>query len=875
MEKKYDIFISYSRKDIEKVRPIIDELEVRDFKVWFDLLNIDYGDTFPDRIAEALDASDSLLFMCTPNSLVAPYCKKEIGYARTNGKTIRAILIEGVMPKKGWFALGYQDVNCINITQDEQRQKFLEDIELIYQPEKAKERKRKIEEAKEVVRRMVREEEQRKLKEAEQKALEEELARLRQKEDKRASRKAFYLGVISQMVKTKQNIIHFLLQIYLFVKSLGIGLLCTLCKIKKRAPIVYFPLILVFIVLTTVYLWRNKYDLFPGFFSLEERLGYAEVGENVDGYRLVKTYGGKLAFIQAEKPWGLCTDTIFTENTAMKDSVAWLKNPITSTWSCFYAGKIRDVSHYTQIVEFTNNDTIAFFLFNKEVINKHFLPNSEYNALCDKIRDIKQRNTKSSSNKQSTGGNISSVSNSNSMLDSLSQKIALYSNTNIPSLTDTLTIDSLKMHYGVISKSGDILIPPVLDRIGEHTREYVVARCNGLWGLVNYESHKLPEFEFENRFSYEQRQYANVKRNGKWGLIDKNSKVIIKTENDSIGDDFYDNLILVKHQGLCGFKDIKDKFVIKPIYKEALNFNNGYAAVKDKNTNKWFYVNKKNKPLSISINGITISEPYFDKAGRFYREWYDENDTIILARINIEGKVGFIRLYENNACDFICCKYDELSTLCVNGRHVKGFSKYKKNGKFGILYYSSEITAPIYESISWTQCLDLFKIQMNNNYGVVKLENGNVITVVPTIYEDLEYYRIPNKYFHIIKNNKWGLFDISNKKEIIPCNYDKQIEIKEKGNYCIIKKEESQYYTSEGLYSINEHREILPCKYLSISFKGDNLLEVHGGKKIGIYDLKQMKWIGNGLIYSSVSFYTDKVGLQDETHKWTYYPIRK
>lgn len=189
MEKKYDIFISYSRKDLYIVRPFIDELEAHDFKLWLDLSEIDYGDTFPDKIAEALDASDSILFMCTPNSLAAPYCKKEIGYARTNGKEIRAILVNGIMPKKGWFALDYQDVNCINITKDEQKRKFFEDIESAYQPEKAAERARKIEEAKAAARRKVHEEEIKRIQEAEQRAREEELARIRRKEAEEKVRK--------------------------------------------------------------------------------------------------------------------------------------------------------------------------------------------------------------------------------------------------------------------------------------------------------------------------------------------------------------------------------------------------------------------------------------------------------------------------------------------------------------------------------------------------------------------------------------------------------------------------------------------------------------------------------------------------------------
>lgn len=83
MEKKYDIFISYSRKDYENVRSLIDELEAYEFKIWYDISNIEYGDTFPDKIAEALDNSHSLLFICTQNSLKCKLLQERDGIRAT------------------------------------------------------------------------------------------------------------------------------------------------------------------------------------------------------------------------------------------------------------------------------------------------------------------------------------------------------------------------------------------------------------------------------------------------------------------------------------------------------------------------------------------------------------------------------------------------------------------------------------------------------------------------------------------------------------------------------------------------------------------------------------------------------------------------
>lgn len=884
LDMKYDIFVSYSRKDIEKVRPVTDELEARDFKIWLDLSNIVYGDTFPDRIAEALDDSDSVLFLCTQNSLTAPYCKKEIGYARTNGKKIRAILIDGKMPKKGWFALDYLDVNCINFTKEEQKSKFFEELELVYQPQKAIEREKKINEAKEAVRKRIREEEERRIKEEEQKAREEELARLRKENKKQLHRKSIYLGMKSRLQKMRDRISCTIRQI--FVNSMVF-----FSKLKKRlfTPVIYVPLLFVFLIASSIYIWRNKYDLFPSMFSLEERLGYAEVGESIDGYRLVKTYGGKLAFIQANEPWNLCTDTIFTDCTVMEDSVAWLKDDKTSFWNCFYAGQIRDISLYTQIVEFPSEDSITFFLFNKEVLKKPFLSNSEYDELHKKITELekkrdKERNQSANSTDWSecnvtaqkrqkalsTNNSETSWSANKSVLDSLSKKIALYANSYIPSLQDTLTIDSLKMHYGVINKTGDVIIPPVIDGIGERTPLYAVARQNDLWGLVLYQKHRLPEFEYENLFAYESRDYANVKKNGKWGLIDKNNKVIIKIENDSLGlYDSYNGLIRVKYKGLWGFKDVNDKYIIKPIYREMHEFRFGYAAVQDNRTGKWFYINKENKPLSITINGITTSEPYFDESFDFSLKWCADNDTIRLARVVRENKTGYIRLYLDFATQFTRCEYDDLSTL-----DVKGFCKYKKGDKYGILYYSTEKTQPIYDYISYGKSGGVYEITANTKTGALQLDNdGNVSHVVPLSYESLDDYSY--NCYKVKKNGKWGLYSISKKNEVIPCDYC-DITLKDK-RYCFIKKQESLYSKKTGLYSVKDQKWVLPCNYYSIELNENSTLAkvTKTNNERGVFDLNTNKWIGNGPVYESTIIYSDEVVLYDKSHTWSRYPIKK
>ena len=71
----------------------------------------------------------------TEKSLNAAYCKKELNYARINDKKIRAVLLDAIVPRKGWFALEYGDINCVNYTDKSQVDKLMQELADAYQPE--------------------------------------------------------------------------------------------------------------------------------------------------------------------------------------------------------------------------------------------------------------------------------------------------------------------------------------------------------------------------------------------------------------------------------------------------------------------------------------------------------------------------------------------------------------------------------------------------------------------------------------------------------------------------------------------------------------------------------------------------------------------
>ena len=62
MDNKYDIFISYSRRDSELVLTVVKQLQKRGFTIWIDKDGIESGDAFKSVIVRAIKNSDVFLF---------------------------------------------------------------------------------------------------------------------------------------------------------------------------------------------------------------------------------------------------------------------------------------------------------------------------------------------------------------------------------------------------------------------------------------------------------------------------------------------------------------------------------------------------------------------------------------------------------------------------------------------------------------------------------------------------------------------------------------------------------------------------------------------------------------------------------------------
>ena len=63
------IFVSYARRDSNRVYPIADILDSAKFDVWIDKNNIPVGEQWPEQIVHGIKSADSYLIFISPNSV--------------------------------------------------------------------------------------------------------------------------------------------------------------------------------------------------------------------------------------------------------------------------------------------------------------------------------------------------------------------------------------------------------------------------------------------------------------------------------------------------------------------------------------------------------------------------------------------------------------------------------------------------------------------------------------------------------------------------------------------------------------------------------------------------------------------------------------
>lgn len=95
IEKKYHIFVSYSRTNKDIKDQIVKDLIDYGFDVWVDTENINLTKNWTDEIKTGIASSKILLYLGSPEAKESTYVSYELGYADALDKIIFPIRIKG------------------------------------------------------------------------------------------------------------------------------------------------------------------------------------------------------------------------------------------------------------------------------------------------------------------------------------------------------------------------------------------------------------------------------------------------------------------------------------------------------------------------------------------------------------------------------------------------------------------------------------------------------------------------------------------------------------------------------------------------------------------------------------------------------------
>lgn len=280
---------------------------------------------------------------------------------------------------------------------------------------------------------------------------------------------------------------------------------------------------------------------------------------------------------------------------------------------------------------------------------------------------------------------------------------------------------------GLINTKGDILLKAIYDKISRFSLSGIAhIVIEGKHGLYNINGNMLePKYEFigekeENYQNGESSTYFKVVLKGLWGAINESFDYIITPRFSA---DF-----------------------VFPIF----SYNSSVTILKI--GGKMGIVNKQYD---------WVVQPNYDNIEQFY----DEPSTLIVRK---GTKVGVIDLKEKEVVPIL---FDNVSFY-----GDKIFYKVYKGNKESLYNLDGKALAGFYDEVrefKTTYYYPLVVFKNNNKVGLADMSLNKLTELEYDDYSLLDQYRKEGDYFvGLVKNNKWGLFDLKSKQFRVPLVFE-------------------------------------------------------------------------------------------------------
>ena len=108
------VFISYSRKDLDFVEQLASDLKGSGLDVWYDLSNLHGGSRWSKEIESAIRASKYVLIVLSPESVNSKWVEEEFLFASKLNKIIIPLLFKKCKIPFGYHSLHFIDIQGVN-----------------------------------------------------------------------------------------------------------------------------------------------------------------------------------------------------------------------------------------------------------------------------------------------------------------------------------------------------------------------------------------------------------------------------------------------------------------------------------------------------------------------------------------------------------------------------------------------------------------------------------------------------------------------------------------------------------------------------------------------------------------------------------------
>ena len=123
------VFFSYAHANSDRVLPVIEILDQKDYRLWYDA-GIQAGSNWPEIVASHLLNSRMVLFFISERFLKSQNCSREVNYAVAEKKDMYCIFLEDVkLPEDMAMQLSVVDKLCAwDLDEKQIAQKIIEKI---------------------------------------------------------------------------------------------------------------------------------------------------------------------------------------------------------------------------------------------------------------------------------------------------------------------------------------------------------------------------------------------------------------------------------------------------------------------------------------------------------------------------------------------------------------------------------------------------------------------------------------------------------------------------------------------------------------------------------------------------------------------------